>query len=185
MAQTQDNIIRHPVQWFAMRVAYGRERRVKAALDELDIETFLPLRERFVNTRFGKRLRLMPLIPHLIFVHTTEKRLYEIKNGTGVVTSMRYMMNHENQKIIVPDKQLEDYRRVVESDDDQHMILDNQKENIKVGRKVVITQGQFAGIEGTIQRIDGNRSIVVTLADLAYAAIRFVPRAFWKEVELK
>ena len=38
-----------PLTWFPMRVTYNRELKVKAALDQLGIENFLPMRYELVE----------------------------------------------------------------------------------------------------------------------------------------
>lgn len=170
-------------KWFALRVAYGREQRIKEELDDLSVRNYLPMEERFVNTPRGKVLRNLPLIPHTIFVYSTHSHIYELKHSTETLESLRFMLHRDGTPLIVPDKQMEDYMRVVESGAANRMILDTKPANIALGKRVIITQGQFAGVEGTIKRIDGNKRIVVSIADLSYAAITFVPKAFQMPIE--
>ena len=61
------------IQWFPMRVTYGREEAVKKELDQDGVENFLPMREDWVfdDKRVPHR-RLMPAIRNLIFVHSSQ-----------------------------------------------------------------------------------------------------------------
>ena len=38
-----------PISWFPMRVTYSRELKVKAELDRLEIENFLPMTYKMVD----------------------------------------------------------------------------------------------------------------------------------------
>ena len=51
-----------------------------------------------------------------------------------------------------------------------------------IGKKVKITAGPFAGVEGTIKRIKRNKHVVVQLEDIAAAAIDFVPNDYLIEM---
>lgn len=42
-----------PKIWFPMRVTYGREMKVKAELDRLGIESFLPMKYKVVESQIN------------------------------------------------------------------------------------------------------------------------------------
>ena len=54
--------------WFAMRVTYRREMKVKAEMDALGIQAFVPMRRIM---KHGPRLEnaMEPAIHNLIFIH--------------------------------------------------------------------------------------------------------------------
>ena len=57
------------VRWFPMRVTYHRELRIKALLDSIGVENFLPMHYELVETKKeGKKRMLLPAIHNLIFV---------------------------------------------------------------------------------------------------------------------
>ena len=70
-----------PRIWFPMRVTYQREMKVKAELDRLGIENFVPMRykvmERQNDGDAELRRVLVPAINNLIFVRETQERLSE------------------------------------------------------------------------------------------------------------
>ena len=55
------------------------------------------------------------------------------------------------------------------------MFLDNNAFINKVGQRVKVNDGFFAGVEGVIKRINKNKRVVVQLEGLAAVAIAFVP----------
>lgn len=177
-------------QWYPMRVTYNRELRVKESLDNLGIENFVPMRREVVKSN-GKTMTVrVPAIHNLIFVHTTRKRLNELKSHHAAFAPMRYIMKRHNEGIptherilVVPDIQMEHFIRVASADDDSVMFLDyNEKFLGKEGFHVRITGGKFEGVEGTIRRIHHNKHVVVQIEGIAAVAIVFVPACMLEEV---
>ena len=68
-----------PKMWFPMRVTYQREMKVKAELDRLGIENFVPMRYKVVERQNDGdaelRRVLVPAINNLIFVRSTQERV--------------------------------------------------------------------------------------------------------------
>lgn len=64
-----------PKPWFPMRVTYQREMKVKAELDRLGIENFVPMSYKVVESQndgdMELRRVLVPAISNLIFVWST------------------------------------------------------------------------------------------------------------------
>ena len=84
-----------------------------------------------------------------------------------------------NQVIMrVPDPEMENFLRVARVEDDRVMFLDYNDFISKVGRRVRINEGHFAGVEGVIKRIKKNKHVVVQIEGVAAVAITFVPASF-------
>lgn len=171
-----------PLQWFPMRVTYHRETRIKTLLDEMGIENFLPMHWVMVETKNGgKKRMLLPAIHNLIFVKSTQEFLTELKMTREEFAPLRYLMKRslsskgKGDIIVVPNRQMENFIRVASVQDDRVMFLENNDFINKVGQKVKVTDGYFAGVEGVIKRINKNKRIVVQLEGVAAVAIAFVP----------
>ncbi len=92
-----------PKAWFPMRVTYQREMKVKAELDRLGIENFVPMTYRVVDADTDNpRRELVPAISNLIFVRSTQERLSELKQSNEVLEPLRYMMDHTTSCEHVP-----------------------------------------------------------------------------------
>lgn len=171
---------REDIHWFPMRITYNREMKIKGLLDELNIENFLPMRSEYVNTRNGKKRKLVPAIRNLIFVRSSQEILTGLKMSMTGFEPMRYvtkksLIDGHHEIIHVPDKQMIDFIKVASSPDDQFFVLDNNDFINKVGKRVEITEGYFAGVEGVIKRIKRNKHVVVQIEGIAAVAITFVP----------
>ena len=168
--------------WFPMRVTYHRETKIKALLDEMGIENFLPMHWEVVETKNGgKKRMLLPAIHNLIFVRSTQAFLTELKMTREEFAPMRYMMkrplssNEKSEIMTVPDRQMENFMRVASVQDDRVMFLDCNDFINRIGQRVKVIDGYFSGVEGVVKRINKNKKIVVQLEGIAAVAIAFVP----------
>ena len=177
-----------PKVWFPMRVTYSRELKVKAELDRLEIETFVPMTYKLVDTDTeNPHLELAPAINNLIFVHSTQERISLLKSKNEVLEPLRYMMDHTAEEthtiMTVPDRQMENFMRVSSKTDNSVMFLDNDCVVGKEGKHVLITGGAFEGVTGVIRRVKRCKRVVVELKGIACVAIAFVPAVFLQEIE--
>ena len=180
-----------PKIWFPMRVTYQREMKVKAELDRLEIENFIPMTYRFTESRkqgdTELRRELVPAINNLIFVHSTKERISELKVSNELLEPLRYMIDQtagEAHTIMtVPDKQMENFMRVASVTDDSVMFLDETTIVGKEGKRVQIMGGPFEGVTGVIRRVKRCKRVVVELEGITCVAIAFVPVGLLKEIE--
>ena len=180
-----------PKTWFPMRVTYQREMKVKAELDRLEIENFIPMTYRFTESRkqgdTELRRELVPAINNLIFVHSTKERISELKVSNELLEPLRYMIDQTAEEahtiMTVPDKQMENFMRVASVTDDTVMFLDETTIVGKEGKRVEIMGGPFEGVTGVIRRVKRCKRVVVELEGIACVAIAFVPAGLLKEIE--
>lgn len=86
-----------PKVWFPMRVTYSRELKVKAELDRLKIENFIPITYKLVDSKNPHR-ELVPAINNLIFVYSSQKRISHLKSSHEVLHSLQYIIDQIAQK---------------------------------------------------------------------------------------
>lgn len=174
-----------PKTWFPMRVTYQREMKVKAELDRLGIENFVPMRYKVVDADNPHR-ELVPAINNLIFVRSTQERVSELKRTNEVLEPLRYMMDHtaarEHAIMTVADREMENFMRVASRTDDSVMFLDNETVVGKEGKRVEIMGGAFEGVTGVIKRVKRCKRVVVELEGIASVAIAYVPAELLKEI---
>ena len=169
------------MEWYAMRVTYSRELKVQAALRQLCIESFVPMRPGVTYGKEGAHYGLVPAIHNLIFVRSTQSRLTELKRGLEELSSLRYMTRpktgcpSENEIITIDDAAMENFMRVASVTDDRVMFLDSSNSE-SIGQRVRVMDGYFAGVEGVIRRIKKNKRVVVSIEGCASVAIAYVPK---------
>lgn len=160
--------------WYALRVTYARELKVQRRLEEMGVESFIPM-QKVERVLFGKRIkRWMPVIHNLIFIHTETSRMKEIK--ADISLPLRYIMDREsNSPVIVPDKQMEDFIKVSRSDDEHIDFISPDAISIKDGDRVRVTGGAFAGIEGRYIRYKGHSKVAISIEGIVTVLTAFVP----------
>ena len=176
-----------PKTWFRMRVTYQREMKVKAELDRLGIENFVPMRYKVVDGDTDNPHReLVPAISNLIFVRSTQERVSELKMSNEVLEPLRYMIehtaSHEHTIMTVSDRDMANFMRVASVTDDSVMFLDNETVVGKEGKRVEIMGGAFEGVTGVIRRVKHCKRVVVELEGIASVAIAYVPVVLLKEI---
>lgn len=168
--------------WFALRVTYNRELKVKAELDGKGIENFVPMCYKdFVSN--GKRIRkLVPSVHNLIFVRMSMEGMKEYKATT--VLPIRYIMDKESNKpIVVPDYQMQNFMAVAGTNDESLLYISPAELNAKKGDRVRITGGIFGGCEGTLMRIKGDRRVVVSISGVVAVATAFIHPSLIEKID--
>jgi transcription antitermination factor NusG len=138
------------VHWYAARVKYQTERKIKNYLESQGIQHYIPFQD-------GK-----PAIPCLVFIRTDYERALSLPVECGCMISYLYDVNTKKFQII-PDKQMQDFMFLLNYSD-MTFRIDNP--NMKRGERVRVLKGEFAGIEGELIRIRGHKRVVVRIEGL-------------------
>ena len=137
--------------WFAASLRYGQWKKTSLRLDELGIGHYVP-----------------PTYNTLIFLRTVKSRALSLVNAGQI--NARYFIDHSTRTLLeVPDKQMEDFIRVMQNSPDAEC---SQDFNLAKGDKVVVTSGPLSGVEGEIVEFDGNTSLVVRVRSLLCAKVK-------------
>ena len=143
-------------KWYVMRVTYQREVAAKQSMDALGVETYLPvqtLRRRNARGRFCKVT--VPLVHNFLFVHSERSVIDGIK--TYRLPYLRYatcVRDGQREIMVVPDRQMESFIRVIGEGDKPALFLDPAAVNLSLGDRVRIIDGPLAGVEGTFMRAE-------------------------------
>ena len=177
-----------PKIWFPMRVTYQREMKVKAELDRLGIESFVPMTYKVVDADTDNPCRkFVPAIRNLIFVRSTQERISHLKSSNEALEPLRYMIDNTAEEahtiMTIPDKQMQNFMRVASRTDDSVMFLDDESVVGKEGKRVEIIGGAFEGVTGVIRRVKRCKRVVVEIEGVASVAIAFVPVGLLKEIK--
>ncbi len=162
--------------WFAARTRCGAELGVRQRLHGLSIDNFLPTELRSRTRGHAKYEK--PIIPGIIFVHTTKFQACALANEMGV--PVRYMTDPVTRSLlVVPDKQMEDFRRVLDLSITEGGLVDCP---LALGDRVRVIKGALAGVEGHVIDFRGKTYVVVDLLGCIFASVS-VPRAWLELIE--
>lgn len=148
--------------WYAIRVTYNRELKVKDDLDARGIESFIPMKQTLVVRRGRRVKRLVPSIHNLIFFHIEPSAMKQYKATTKL--PVRYIMNPATKKpVVVPERQMNNFIAVAGSYDEQLEYVQYDARKFTRGDRVRIMGGPFEGAEGVLRRVKGNQRVVVSI----------------------
>ena len=184
----------HPdaaIRWYPMRIFHSSIKRQNALNELLVLEdaierTYVP--QSLVDP---EKKTYISLLVNYIFVYTSLKSLKEIKADKTRYEHLRFVMNtgcDENFNPTsaiawVPNKQMEDFIRVVESGNEHVLMIENLKFAFKPGQKVRITQGVFEGVEGVLKSIKKHIAVVIPVKNIMAVAITNVPKKYLQRLE--
>ena len=159
--------------WYAIRVTYNRELKVKADLDARGITNFVPMQYRREERHGVMVKRLVPSIHNLIFIYITPSDMREYKMSTEL--PIRYIMNRETRKpITVPTQEMENFIKVAGTYEEKLVYLNPNPGDFSQGERVRIIGGMFAGAEGIFVRFKGDRRVVINVEGIVAVATTFI-----------
>lgn len=172
------------VKWFAIRVTYSREKKLKEYLDAQAIENFLPMHYKSAKKRGRMVKELVPVIHNLIFVKSTRCVLDAIKQEVESITPMRYISDlSTHEPIIVPESQMRSFIAVAGSLNEQLLYLDDHIDTVlEKGNRVLVTGGIFSGVEGIVLRIKRDQRVVVSIKGIIAVATAFIPPSLLQRI---
>jgi transcription antitermination factor NusG len=140
--------------WYALRLKSNREFAVRAALEGVSIETFLPTWSEEVRWSDRMKRTERVLFPGYIFVRLGDgPDFYRAVATRGVV---QLLPNSYNPAPISA-REIEDVQRVVKSR------LTAAPCEYAAGEAVLIDSGPLAGIRGVVVRTRGSMAVVVSV----------------------
>ena len=142
-------------EWFAIYVKSRYEKKVAKTLDEIGIESFLPLITQIRQWSDRKKKVEEPLFKSYVFVHISKDEYYDVLHCDGVIKYVTF----EGKAVAVPDNQIlaiKDYL----NDSDVH---DIEYGELKEGQLVRIKSGHLKGLTGRFIEIRGKHRLIINI----------------------
>jgi transcription antitermination factor NusG len=193
--------------WYALKVFYNKVFEIEALLGDMDLETYIPVRQVQLkgedHMRAARRLatpddrrrdnqfvkagpaifKRVPVVTSLLFVHAPKERLPEVAacvDGKGFI----YKTADRKTEAVIPDKQMAMFRMVCSSGaDGLEFFSDEDMTRYKTGDKVRVLEGPLKGAEGYIKRIRKDRRLLVSIEGFIAVATSFIPPQFLAKAE--
>lgn len=160
------------LKWFVARTRRSQELSLRASLQKLGYEHFIPVKEEF-RVRRGRRARVeVPVIPNMVFVKASKEDACALANGRGL--PLYYIVDRFTHAMMeVPEKQMDDFIRVVNSAPDSICIEDVP---LVPGTRVRVVEGELAGVEGEVLSLPTGTYVAVSVGRVLCAKLR-LPKA--------
>ena len=160
------------VPWHAWYAVYTRsrfEQVVKKQLDFKGINSFLPLYSKISQWKDRRKVVSWPLFPGYLFVQIAANDRLDVQKSVGVVN----IVGNQQGPLEISEQQITAIKTFIETglQYDPHPYL-------KVGRKVRVTDGPLAGLEGILVR-KKNRSLFVISVEMIQRSVS-VELESWK-----
>jgi transcription antitermination factor NusG len=167
------------VHWYAARVKYRTEKKIKNFLEEKEIGHFIPFQTIFKEQK-GKRIRKeKPVISCIIFVKTDYTTALSIPGNSGF--SVSYIYNSDTKRFqVIPEKQMQDFMFLLDFSESSVLRIPNT--NLRHGDRVRVIKGDFVGVEGELVRVRGHKRVVVRLEGLFSLATTYIPNEYLEKI---
>lgn len=163
------------LKWYALRVTYSRELKIKEMLESLGIRSFVPMMWKKVEKAGKSEKKLVPAINNLCFAFSQQDVIYRFIKSFGEKSPVQFIWDKASRKpIVVPEKAMFDFITISESRDEDLIYLTEISDKLKDGQMVKVKDGPFAGVEGKIVRIKKSRRIMVEIPGMLAVASTYV-----------
>ena len=159
------------LHWYVAYVRSCQERKSSEALTRLGVEHYLPIQR--VKRQYRDRIKNVEqlVLPRMIFVRTFEAR--RIKLLSEIYGLAAYMTNGgPYHPVIVPDRQLEDFRMMVEHGEGRVKV---SSAHFSPGDKVVIAAGPLKGLSCELISVGDKRCVAIDLGSIGTATLEISP----------
>lgn len=165
--------------WYALRVSYSRELKLKEVLDAHGFESFIPMSYKIIE-KDGQRKRIrVPAIHNLVFVHAAYGRLRALHDDPATHPPFYFLYQRGTRNpIVIPDVQMRNFMLVAGTEDESLLYLSPDEIPFQRGRTVRVLSGPFEGAVGTMVRLRKDRRVVVQVEGVMAVATTFIHPSF-------
>ena len=183
-------------QWFVLRVSYGRVLKAKEIIDACHIDCYVPMRHKQITKHGKKHIITEPLIPSFIFVHTSQEEVDAMLHDKNVNTIesrplLSYYYDHtsyrqdnpeRNPPLVIRDEAMDNFIRLTSVKNPHVIPVTSHNIQYKLGDHVIVTEGDFEGIQGRVARIAGQQRVIVELFSGCLVATAYIPKEAMKHI---
>lgn len=194
------------LNWYALKVFFGKVFEYEARLGDMDLETYIPVRKDLLkgeeHMRALRRLatpddrrrdnqfeqvgpliyKRVPVVSSLLFVRAPKDRLKEIETcikDKGFI----YKTADRETFAVIPDKQMAMFQLACSSGaEGLEFFADDDLTRYKAGDRVRVLEGPLKGAEGYIKRIRKDRRLLVAIEGFIAVATSFIPFQYLEKV---
>jgi len=141
-------------RWYAVYTSANHEKHVAEQMTARDVEHFLPLYTSVRRWRNGRVTLLRPLFPGYVFVHMALRERLRVQQIPGVA----HLVGFDGTPAALPEQEVEALRTSLAGG-----IHAEPHPYLTVGRRVTVTNGPMAGLQGVLRRRKNNARLVVSL----------------------
>lgn len=182
MMQLMEKNSAEDVHWYALKVYFNKLDDMENLLVQEGVECYVPRVAKADATAPG-RVRTVPAIPSLMFFRSTlpcARRYQQTLRGRAMV----YTRQSDGGWVpaAISDREMNVFRLVVSSGEEGLEYFAEDQRVFHKGERVRVTGGPFAGAEGRIVRVKGNRRLIVSLPGVCAIATSYIHQCFLQKL---
>ncbi|MCC8071204.1 MAG: UpxY family transcription antiterminator [Bacteroidales bacterium] len=167
------------MQWFVLR-DLKRPNALRPAykmLAEEGLEVFTPKRWIIRTVRNKRERLLVPVIPDLLFAHSSRSELDPIIHQTSTLQYRFFKGGGYGEPMRVATREMERFIMAVSTSDSPRYYTPEEITSAMIGRKIRIIDGPMNGYEGRLLNIRGSRKkrLMVELPNILTVAVEVNP----------
>jgi transcription antitermination factor NusG len=140
-------------RWYAAYTCANHEKRVSEQLVVREVQHFLPLYSSLRRWKDRRVILELPLFPGYVFVRMALRHRLQVQTVPGVA----WLVGFEGTPTALPDHEIESLRTSLgRAQAKPHPYL-------VAGRRVRVTRGPLAGMEGVLLRRQGSFRVVISI----------------------
>ena len=171
--------------WYALRVTYGREKKVYDYLVGKNVEAYYPTIKNVKEIEGKRKTVEESRLPNIFFARGTEEEIKSFVYDNVNLPHLRFYYSHTHkgarifkEPLIVPDYQIEGLKIVCASEDDNLIIMPTDINKFKKGQFVRIVEGKFKGVIGKVARYQGQQRVAIIIEGILTICTAYIPTAF-------
>ena len=184
-------------QWFVLRVSYGRVIKAKEIVVACHIDCYAPMRQKQITKHGKKHIITEPLIPSFIFVHTSQEEVDAMlhdKNVNSIESRplLSYYYDHtsyrqdnpdRNPPLLILNEAMDNFIKLTSIKNPHIIPVTSENIQYKLGDHVIVTEGDFEGIQGRVARIAGQQRVIVELFSGCLVATAYIPKEAMEKID--
>ena len=183
--------------WFPIRATHHRAQKIYDKIVSLRndcLEPYLPILRHieYTNEDFNNPTQYIadkPLDTGLLFLKSTLNVFKTLLQYESMFPGMTPYYNHfytnefgKNEFLVVPERQMQSFRIIVESGNENIIVNQNLVPSFLTGDRVVVIGGPFAGVEGIVMKYKHQKRVFVELQGVGRYATAYVPGAWIRRI---
>lgn len=155
---------------------------MESELKKLSVECYYPVKLVVHEHNGEKTVVKEPAVSSLIFFRSSVAQAEEVqKSFEGRVILYRYRSS--KHPAIISDREMNAFKMVTSGGNPDLEYIDAGAVNFKKGQRVRVTGGPFEGAEGYIQRIRGDKRLVVAIEGVVAVATSYIPSCLLQKLD--
>lgn len=164
--ETVEKTDSNEIKWYVLNLRYVRSASLAPVLQGAGIRAFVP-----------------PVVTNLLFAQVSLSEIEQHLRRSPLCGKVFLMRSRSTgDPLVVRDADMDLFIRICEAASDAPIIL-TEPPVLKIGDRVRITSGPFAGAEGNVVRMKKSKRVLISISDVVWVATAYIPPAQLELVE--